>query len=103
MTPSAVDMLLYTGSVYGLAWLITKARVTARLRRGLSRIPFLGDMLQCIVCTGTWVALGVLAGISWCTVFSSGFRPASGVDVVLLVGWSVAANWIIAHHTGDAE
>jgi len=96
------DLLLFTGSVYGLAWLLTRARLTAGLRLRLTPVPFLGALLQCIVCTGTWIAMAVLVAARWSTLFSPTFRAVGPVDAVLLLGWAMATTWVIARATGDA-
>jgi len=100
---TVIDLVFFTGSVYGLAWLITRARLTAPVRKALERVPYLGTLLRCIVCTGTWVAMGVLLVARWSKFFSPQFRSAGPVDIVFLLGWSMAAIWTLARLNQDAD
>ena len=97
------DLLLFTLSVYGLSWLVTRARISAPLRERLRPVPFLGPLLQCIVCTGTWIAMGLSLLLPWSTMTSSAFRVHTPVDFLLLVGWSVSCLWILGTTLKDAD
>jgi len=95
--------MLYTGSVYGLAWLVTRSRLTKPVREKLLPVPFLGHLVHCVVCTSAWIAMGVMLTLPSSTLFSPGFRVTGPVDFILLLGWTLAASWTIGLHLGDAE
>jgi hypothetical protein len=97
------DLVVYTGSVYGLSWLVTRSKLFAPVRERLRPVPFVGHLIQCIVCTSVWVAAGVLLTLPMSSVFSPGFRVAGPVDFILLLGWTMAASWAIGKLLGDAE
>jgi len=98
-----LDLLLFTGAAYGIAWLITRSKLTRPLRSVVAGVPFLGELLQCIVCTATWVGLVLMFVLPWSTLFSSGFRVGSIVDVLVLTGWVLASSWGIGWALGDAR
>lgn len=97
------DLLLFNGGVYGLSWLITQARATRRLREFANRIPVVGELVHCIVCTGFWVAIGMLIAVRWSSLLSVEFRQLGLVDGVLLTGLSVTTNWIVGRLMGDVK
>ena len=103
MTITWLDLTLFTGAVYGIAWLLTKSKLFRRVRRVASRIPFLGDLLQCVVCTATWVGFAIMPMLGRTTLFSPGFRVRTLPDVVFLSGWVIATSWAIGRLLGDAR
>ena len=66
-------------------------------------VPFLGPLVRCVVCTATWVAFGAMFLLPHTTLFSSAFRVRTIVDGVVLVGWTVAASWVLGRLLGDAD
>ena len=99
----ALDLLLFTGAIYGLAWLVTKSKVLRRPRQAVERVPFLGELSRCIVCTATWVALGLMLLLPWSTLFSDRFTAKTPVDALVLLGWSISASWALGRLLGDAD
>ncbi len=97
-----LDLLLFTGAVYGCAWGISKSGLLAGFRDAIVDVPLFGKLVQCIVCTGTWVALALVLLAPYGTVFSSGFPAHGPYDVFVLVAWSVGATWAIGRLLGDA-
>ena len=97
------DLLLYSGAVYGLAWLLTRSHLLRPLRDRLAPVPYLGPLVRCIVCTGAWVALAVLLASPRATLFSDSFVPRSAPDVVILVGWALFSTWALGRALGDAD
>ncbi len=93
MIPSALDLVILTGATYGWSWVITQSFLLSNTRLLLHRIPIIGELLQCIVCTGAWVGLAL-----W---FWSGL-VTTPVFALLVVGWSVFACWSLARLLGDA-
>ena len=103
MTWTWKDLALFTVATWGLAWLVTRARVTRSLRERVRDVPFLGELLQCIVCTGTWIGAGLALLLPWTTLVAPGLRARTALDLVLLVGWNTFFLWVVARFTGDAD
>jgi len=111
MTP--LDLVLYTGAVYGLAWLVVRSTLAAPLRRVASRWTFTWALTRCVVCTGAWAAVALAICVPYVRVFSLGFRAAltrqgwldlgRGVTVLVLVAWSLMACWALGRALGDAD
>lgn len=97
------DLVLFTGTVYGLAWLVTKSRLLRLPREMTARVPFVGSLLACIVCTSAWVALALVALLPYTTLFSMSFRTRTPVDVVVLLAWTLFSTWAIGRSLGDAS
>ncbi len=97
-----LDLTLFTGTVYGIAWLITQSKLTQKLRESMSDVPFIGSLIQCIVCVATWIALGLALALPSTTLFSPGFRVRTFSDAVVLTAWGLAATWAIGRSLGDA-
>jgi hypothetical protein len=97
------DLVLFTGAVYGLAWLLVKSKLFERPRRVLEGVPFLGPLSRCIVCTGVWVGVGVMMLLPWTTLLSPGFRVRTVADGLVLIGWTVASTWGLAPLFDDAD
>lgn len=97
------DLVLFTGSVYGLAWLITKSKIMRYGREQFGRLPYMGEVVQCIVCTATWVGFVVMAILPGANLFSAGFRVSGLIDVFILTGWVIGASWTIGRLLGDAK
>ena len=100
---SWLDLLLFTGAVYGCAWVVTKSKLAKRPREALAGVPFVGELLQCIVCTGTWVAIGLVVLLPRVSLFSPGFRQRGVLDGLVLVAWAVTATWGLGRLLGDAD
>ena len=103
MPPRALDLLLFTGAVYGLAWLLTRSTLLQRPRQAVAGWWFLGEVSRCIVCTATWIALGLLLLLPWSTLLTSSFRARTPVDGLVLLGWSISASWVLGRLLGDAD
>lgn len=97
-----LDLTLFTGAVYGIAWLITKSKLLRRPRRAIADVPFLGSLTRCIVCTATWVGFCLTGILEWTSLFSAGFRAANLADGLFLTGWVLASSWGIGQWLGDA-
>jgi len=99
-----IDLVFFTGSVYGLAWIITKSKLFKPVRDRLDGVKFLGDLVQCIVCTSVWVLQALL--IIPCRMGSS-LKPSLGWagfgDWLMLTGWIVFSSWAIGYLLGDAD
>lgn len=98
-----LDLAFFTGVVYGLAWLVTRSKLVAPLRAVIHPVPFLGRLVQCIVCTSAWVAMGLALVLPCSNLFSPGFRVGNPLDLVILVAWSLTTTWFLGHHLGDAD
>ena len=96
------DLVLFSGAVYGLAWLVTRSKLFARARQFLNPASFFGQLLSCIVCTGTWVAVSLFLLAPWCGLFSDGFYCRNPVDLMVVMGWSISILWTVGRITGDA-
>jgi len=103
MTWTWQDLVLFSGAVYGLAWLITRSKLFARFRGLFKPDSFFGQLFNCIVCTGTWVAAGLYLSAPWCGLFSAGFGVREPVAFVVILGWGVFVLWTIGRMTGDAD
>ena len=98
-----LDLLLFSVSVYGLAWLVTCSKLVEPLRVRVARVPLLGRLVRCVVCTATWIGFAIVLLLPQTTVFSAGFRARTVLDVVVLVGWVVAFSWGLGRALGDAD
>lgn len=97
-----LDLLLYSGAVYGIAWGVTRSKLCRPLREKLAGVRFVGELVQCIVCTATWVGLALLLLLPWSSLFSPGFRLQQPADLLFLLGWTVASTWTLSLLLGDA-
>lgn len=96
------ELLLFTGAVYGLSWLVTRSKLAAPVRRRLEPLPFLGPLVHCIVCTSAWVAIGLVAARPAFGMLSASFAQHPWADGLLLVGWSLFTTWALGRALGDA-
>ena len=103
MTWTWLDLLLFTGAVYGVSWTLTKSVLLRRVREALANVPLVGKLVQCVVCTATWVALALTLLLDRTTLFSQGFRAGTVADAAILVAWTVASSWGLARLLGDAD
>ena len=103
MSWSWLDLLLFSGAIYGLAWLLVKSRLFERPRTVLEGVAFFGPLSQCIVFVGVWVGVGLMLLLPWSTLFSSEFRVRSVADGLVLIGWTVASTWGLALLFDDAD
>jgi hypothetical protein len=98
---SWIDLVLFSGSTYGAAWVLTRSKLLAPLRRRLAPVPLLGYLVSCIVCTGAWVALGLSLLLPRITLLA--LRPSTLADHAVLVTWAVAVTWAVGSRLGDAD
>jgi hypothetical protein len=98
---SWLDLVLYSGATYGAAWVLTRSKLLAPIRRRLAPIPLLGYLATCIVCTGAWVALGLALLLPHVTLLA--LRPSTVADHAVLVAWAVATTWTLGSCLGDAD
>ena len=100
---TALDLALFTGAVYGGAWILTKSSLLRAPRAWLAPVPLAGTLARCVVCASAWVAALLALTLPATSVFSPGFRPTSVADVLVLMAWSVATSWALAQALGDAD
>lgn len=98
-----LDLLLFTGAVYGASWTLTKSKLTARPRRAVRSVALLGPLSCCVACMSAWTSLALALCLGRTSMFSPGFRPEGVTDFVVLMLWSVAASWAIGLGLGDAD
>jgi hypothetical protein len=98
-------VILYTISVYGMAWLFTKSSFFRPFRDYLiyseqNEIKrHLSNLFNCIVCTSFWCGL-IVAEMVRQSFSLSGVNIAS----YLILGlYSIGSTWIIASLIGDAS
>lgn len=102
--PTAIDIVLFTTIVYGVAWVVSKSKLTKRARWVIQDVWFVGDLANCIVCTATWVGMWLAVLLPHVALFSLDFRVVHApIDVLALGAWSTATSWFIGQLTGDAE
>lgn len=102
MTP--LDLALYTGAVYGLAWLVVRSTLAAPLRRLAGRWDFTWGLTRCVVCTGAWMALALaVVVLPRAEVFSPSARALGPWSWPVLVAWSLATTWALGRALGDAD
>jgi len=97
------DLLLFSGAVYGAAWVLTKSKLTALPRSWIKDWWFVGPLSQCVVCTSAWVSFALCWLIKYTTVFSASMRPQTPVDFAVLVSWSVCSSWVLGYLLKDAD
>lgn len=97
------DLVLFSGAVYGLAWLVTASKLFEPLRTRFKAESFFGRLISCIVCTGTWIAGGLFLVSGWSGLFSPGFSTFEPVSLLVLLGWSMFVLWVVGKMTGDAS
>jgi hypothetical protein len=93
-------LLTYILGVYGISWIITRSQLVKPLREKLDPKTFLGELVRCIVCTGTWVGMGVAFLSRWTCL---GSLVSSPLDIPLWGGVAAACCWLIGGLRGDAE
>ena len=98
-----LDLVFLSGSVYGVARIITKSKLFGSIRNMCLGVPFLGDLILCIVCTSVWVGFLVMALLPYCTLVSFRVSISSPVDALLLTGWITSTTWAIGRGLGDAD
>jgi hypothetical protein len=96
-----LDLAVFSGAVYGAAWVVTRSKLFEPLRGWLDGVPLLGHLVSCIVCTAAWVSLVLGLMLPYVTLVQ--IRPSAPVDYALLVGWSVAVTWAVGSQLGDAD
>ena len=97
------DLTFFLFAVYGISWVITRSKLTKPLRDRLKPVRFIGDLIHCIVCTGTWVALVLMFLVPYSTWFSPHFKVMNLFDVIFLLGFSITGLWIMGRLLGDAD
>lgn len=109
-------LLIYTLSVYGLAWLITQSYAFEGLRNGFQNLAYkregkLGGKLfeklqylsNCIVCTSVWIGMLIVATADQSLLFREVFPPANFYDIFIWAGWSASTSWILASKFDNDE
>lgn len=97
------DLLLLTGAAYGFSWIVTKSKIFLPIRTHFKDTPFLGSLLQCIVCVSFWVGSLLVIALPWTGIFSPAVRSRGLLDGVFLVGWVVFTTWGLGRLLGDAD
>src|SRR5262245_41160029 len=99
-----LDLVLLTGSTYGLSWVLTRSKLMRRAREILSAVPGAAGLVRCIVCVGPWVGAGlVLVVVPRSHLFSESFRVRTAFDLLVVIGWLLFSNWLLARLLHDAE
>lgn len=98
-----LDLILFSGSVYGLAWIVVKSKLFAPIRERCLGVPFLSDLVQCVVCTSVWTGFLIIGLLPYTTLFSQAFRERGWVDGFILTGWGVLSSWVVGSKLGDAD
>ncbi len=89
-----IDFIVFVLGVYGLAWLIVFSAIFEKTRYVLYRIPFLENLLSCIVCTSVWIS----------AFFIIFYFPAEyWYTKLLLIGTTTTITWGLANLLGDTE
>ena len=120
-------LLIYSLSVYGIAWTITKSRLFLFYRSTIqsilvkSRDRFVNNsqnlinkivyktlkewnyFSNCIVCTSAWV--GVLLSIfaNETSILHSYITVVNMLDLAIWAGFCSGTTWLIASQVGDAD
>lgn len=89
-----LSLLLYTGAVYGWAWFLTKSTLLTPARRHLYRLPFVGRMLRCIVCTSAWTGGAIALALPWVGLVDFELRGVA--DLLFVTGWNLGSVKVIA-------
>ena len=108
-------LIIYTLSVYGIAWLITQSHLFEGFRSSIESLSekregkFGGGLLQkvgylanCIVCTSVWVGVLLALGSNYSLLLSEAFPPVNLLDLVIWAGWSASTSWLLANLLDDA-
>lgn len=90
--PDLAGLIVLSAAVYGWAWVLTKSKLLRPLRARLSSFSVANDLISCIVCTGFWIALALLA-----------FCGTPVRDYPVSLGFSLAFSWTLARLLGDAS
>jgi len=120
-------LLMYSLSVYGIAWIITKSRLFLLYRKTINYLTQriystwckkapnklwktiyscceeFNYFSKCIVCTAAWVAVLILIFAEHINIFYGYIFAENLLDIVLWASFSVATTWIIASKIGDAD
>ena len=117
---------MYSLSVYGIAWMITKSRLFLFYRKPVELLnvkvkwkylekrtklwkiayAFSKELCyfsNCIVCTAAWVAVLILIFAENINIFYGYIFAENLLDIILWASFSVATTWIIASQIGDAD
>lgn len=89
-----VDLVVYTGATCGWSWFLTKSTLLSPVRARLLQLPFVGRVLECIICTSAWVGGAIALCLPLIDVV--GFRLHGILDLLFLAGWNLCAVWVIA-------
>jgi hypothetical protein len=98
-----LDLLFFLCAVYGISWVISRSKLTEPLRNKLKPVRFIGSLIHCIVCTGTWIAFGLMFLVPYSTWFGPHFKVTNLFDAVFLLGFSITGLWIMGRLLGDAD
>jgi hypothetical protein len=100
---SIFDLIFFTIVVYGLAWLITKSEAFGWFRWAVERIPIVGKLVTCIVCSAIWIGALLAIFASGGTLISQQLAASCVLDVVVVCGWIAGTVWPMARLLRDAD
>lgn len=101
------DVAIFVLATYGLAWLWTQSTLFGPIRRWIQSIPesvglfSMSDGLECLICAGTWIAIGIFLLRIHLGVFSPWFTGAPLLSLPLFIGLWVAAGWTLGRFNGE--
>lgn len=109
------DLVFFVGATYGLAWLVTQSALFGPSRRVVQGFlvrtgwPGLAEGYGCLICVGTWIAIGIFFwpegtyGFSPTNsgLFSPWFTNASWRSLPLFLGVWVAGGWTLGRLNGE--
>ena len=108
-------LIVYTLSVYGIAWLITQSYIFEGFRSSIEDLAHQregklgGGFLQkisylfgCIVCTSVWIGVLLALGSNHSLLLSEAFPPVNILDLFIWAGWSASTSWMLANLLDDA-
>jgi hypothetical protein len=115
----AIELFIYTLSVYGFAWILTQSYFTKPIRQLFpcqdtnqlciitktdKVLTFVGYFLRCIVCTSFWIGIGVALLSKNLVILSHLFdKTGTLVGTLIIGGYCAATSWILGRMLGDAD
>lgn len=93
-----VSLIIFTLSVYGIAWIFTKSYLFHSLRNYITEkeLTYLAKLFSCIVCMSVWVSVALLMLLEPHTTLHF-------YHYVIVSGYAAGSTWIIASLIGDAS
>ena len=104
------ELLVFILATYGLSWIVTQSHLFKGFRDNLWKLHYdckensipafltekLAYLFQCIVCTGTWVGIG-LGLITPYSFLRELFPPIiTLVDIIFIIGLSASSTWMLS-------